>query len=120
MTIKEFEAWAREHWPPRSATALGWDVPSHRPVRRKTIPKEGGGERLLGIPNVVERLIPQAICQVLTPIFDPTFSESSFGFRPADRPTEPRSEYNRSSGKVTLIAPTSISRNFSTEFNMTF
>ena len=48
----------------------------------KPIPKEGGGERLLGIPNVLDRLIQQAICQVLTPIFDPTFSESSFGFRP--------------------------------------
>ena len=52
------------------------------PVRRKTIPKDGGGEPLLGIPNVVDRLIQQAITQVLTPIFDPDFSESSFGFRP--------------------------------------
>ncbi|MDH3768809.1 MAG: group II intron reverse transcriptase/maturase, partial [Gammaproteobacteria bacterium] len=52
------------------------------PVRRKSISKEGGGERLLGIPNVLDRLIQQAISQVLTPVFDPTFSESSFGFRP--------------------------------------
>jgi len=81
MTIKEFEAWAREHWPRvRQQLLDGTYQPS--PVRRKTIPKEGGGERLLGIPNVAERLIQQAICQVLTPIFDPTFSESSFGFRP--------------------------------------
>jgi RNA-directed DNA polymerase len=51
-------------------------------VRRKTIDKPDGGQRLLGIPNVIERLIQQAIVQVLTPIFDPHFSESSFGFRP--------------------------------------
>lgn len=52
------------------------------PARRKSIPKEDGSLRNLGIPNVVERLIQQAIMQVLTPIFDPGFSESSFGFRP--------------------------------------
>jgi RNA-directed DNA polymerase len=46
------------------------------------IPKPGGGERALGIPNVVDRVIQQAIAQVMTPIFDPQFSESSFGFRP--------------------------------------
>ena len=81
MTIKQFEGWARENWPTvRQQLLDGTYRPS--PVRRKTIPKTGGGERLLGIPNVVDRLIQQAICQVLTPIFDPTFSESSFGFRP--------------------------------------
>ena len=46
------------------------------------IPKPDGGKRLLGIPTVTDRVIQQAIAQVLTPIFDPTFSESSFGFRP--------------------------------------
>jgi RNA-directed DNA polymerase len=51
-------------------------------ARRKAIPKDDGSERFLGIPNVQERLIQQAILQVLTPIFDPGFSESSFGFRP--------------------------------------
>ena len=81
MTIQEFEGWCREHWPAVKQQLLdGTYRPS--PVRRKTIPKEGGGERQLGIPNVLDRLIQQAICQVLTPIFDPGFSESSFGFRP--------------------------------------
>ena len=46
------------------------------------IPKPGGGERLLGVPTCLDRLIQQAIAQVLTPIFDPQFSGSSFGFRP--------------------------------------
>jgi RNA-directed DNA polymerase len=52
------------------------------PARRKSIPKPDGSERHLGIPNVQDRLIQQAILQVLTPIFDPSFSDSSFGFRP--------------------------------------
>lgn len=52
------------------------------PVRQKGIPKPGGGVRLLGIPTVLDRMIQQAITQVLTPIFDPGFSEHSYGFRP--------------------------------------
>ena len=52
------------------------------PVRREVIPKpDGSGERMLGIPNVLDRVIQQAVQQVLTPIFDPDFSESSFGLR---------------------------------------
>ena len=81
ITIKEFEPWVRANWKTVQQQLLdGTYRPG--PVRRKTIRKDGGGERLLGIPNVLDRLIQQATLQVLTPIFDPGFSESSFGFRP--------------------------------------
>ena len=52
------------------------------PVRRHAIEKPDGGERLLGIPTVIDRVIQQAIVQVLTPVFDPGFSPNSFGYRP--------------------------------------
>jgi len=64
----------------REAILAGSYAPT--PVRRKEIAKPDGGIRLLGIPTVLDRMIQQAIAQVLTPIFDPEFSEHSYGFRP--------------------------------------
>ncbi|MEO7108329.1 MAG: group II intron reverse transcriptase/maturase [Rhodoferax sp.] len=81
VTIEDFPAELREHWPElRAQIKDGRYQP--QAVRRVEIPKADGGKRLLGIPTVMDRVIQQAIAQVLTPIFDPTFSESSFGFRP--------------------------------------
>ena len=82
ITIAEFPDWFRPRWDEiRQQLLDGTYRPA--PVRRVAIDKpDGSGQRLLGIPNVLERLIQQAIVQVLTPIFDPGFSESSFGFRP--------------------------------------
>lgn len=82
MTVGDLWEYAGDHWPRIREQLLNGDY-QPQPVRRVEIPKpDGRGTRMLGIPTVMDRLIQQALLQVLTPIFDPTFSDASFGFRP--------------------------------------
>src|SRR6516164_774322 len=81
MTISDARDYLREHWPGiRSQLLEGTYQP--QPVKRVEIPKLDGGVRKLGVPCVVDRLIQQALLQVLQGQWDPTFSRHSYGFRP--------------------------------------
>ncbi len=79
--VSEFKGHLQQHWPTIKAKLLaGTYIP--QAVRRVDIPKPQGGVRTLGIPTLTDRLIQQALHQVLSPIFEADFSESSYGFRP--------------------------------------
>ena len=81
MTVDQLPDYLRTHWPRhRAELTSGTYAPS--PVKRVEIPKPGGGVRKLGVPTVLDRFIQQAVLQVLQPLFDPTFSDHSYGFRP--------------------------------------
>ena len=81
VPVTEFKDWLKTNWPSVKVALLeGRYLP--RPVRRVDFPKPTGGVRTLGVPTVMYRLIQQALHQVLQPLFEPTFSAGSFGFRP--------------------------------------
>ncbi len=84
MTVEELTPYLVEHWEQMREQLLAGSY-QPRPVKRQPIPKSGGGVRELGIPCAIDRMIQQAVLQVLQPIFDPTFSEHSHGFRPGRR-----------------------------------
>jgi len=81
MEVEQLRRYLREHWAEiREQIVSGSYEP--RPVRRVDIPKPGGGSRMLGIPAVLDRLLQQAIHQILSPIWEKGFSPHSYGFRP--------------------------------------
>lgn len=81
MRCEDLKAWLKGNWSQVKRTLLDG---TYRPqaVRRVDIPKPQGGVRTLGVPTVVDRLIQQALHQAMQPLFEPTFSQSSYGFRP--------------------------------------
>jgi RNA-directed DNA polymerase len=81
LAVSELKDHLKQHWPTIRTRLLAGEY-QPQPVRRVDIPKPQGGVRTLGIPTVVDRLIQQALHQVLQPIFEPSFSEASYGFRP--------------------------------------
>jgi group II intron reverse transcriptase/maturase len=81
MPVSALKGYLQEHWPRIKEELLAGSY-TPQPVRKVEIPKPGGGMRMLGIPTVLDRLIQQAVHQMLNSLFDPGFSDHSYGFRP--------------------------------------
>jgi RNA-directed DNA polymerase len=104
MTVQQLPAFLKGEWP-RLKQALLAGTYQPEPVRRVEIPKPDGGVRLLGIPTALDRLIQQAILQVLDPLYNPTFSRFSYGFRPGKSAHEALAQARRhvASGKGWVV-----------------
>jgi len=82
MSIEAFPEFMKDYWLPIILPSLQDGSYQPNPVRRSIIEKDDGGKRMLGIPTILDRLIMQAIARVLSPLYEPNFSEFSYGFRP--------------------------------------
>ncbi len=100
MDVNDLPGYFEDHWSEIRKQIVSRKY-KPKPVLRVEIPKDSGGVRLLGIPTVVDRVIQQAMVQVLTPVFEPTFSDFSFGFRP-----------NRSAEDAVRLAQTYMSEGY--------
>jgi RNA-directed DNA polymerase len=119
MTIDDAKGFLREHWPDiRSQLLAGTYQP--QPVKRVEIPKPDGGVRKLGVPTVVDRLIQQALLQVLQKRWDPTFSEHSYGFRPGRSAHQAVAQAQRYVAEGYNVVVDLDLENFSTESITTF
>ena len=113
MTIDAAKDYLREQWPNIRSRLLGGTY-QPLPVKRVEIPKPDGGIRKLGVPCVVDRLIQQALLQVLQKLWDPTFSEQSYGFRPGRSPIKRLPRPNTTLRRVMASWSTWTSKSFST------
>ena len=113
ITVRQLPSVLRACWPEIEDHLLrGCYQP--QPVRRVQIPKPDGGMRTLGIPTVIDRVIQQAVLQRLQPLWDPAFSEHSYGFRPGRSAHQAVAQAQALSPKVISSSSISTWRNFST------
>jgi RNA-directed DNA polymerase len=117
VSIEDFPQLIRKHWDTILAKLkAGTYQPS--PARRKVIPKDNGkGQRKLNIPTVLDRVLQQAINQVITPIFEPTFSDASYGYRPLRSvrgAVERKLEHSRKIGKTCYVVDCDLKSYFDT------
>jgi RNA-directed DNA polymerase len=118
MTVDELPEYLEQHWPAiREQLLSGTYAP--KPVLRVEIDKPDGGVRKLGIPTVLDRLVQQAVQQVLQKQWDPTFSEHSYGFRPGRSTKQAVARRSSTSPKATAGASISTWRNSSIESTTT-